>query len=114
VYPVSVSEDRFSFAVRRNAVDIHIFGTDHKIYVCNALSNILFYNTLYDENASNHLAIGSAYAFNIEGGKQMTREAFLLKCPVSVSEDRFSFAVRRNAVDIHIFGTDHKLQHTVR
>lgn len=33
-------------------------------------SNILFYNTLFDENASNHLAIGSAYAFNIEGGKR--------------------------------------------
>jgi len=26
-------------------------------------SNLLFYNTLFDENASNHLAIGSAYAF---------------------------------------------------
>lgn len=33
-------------------------------------SNILFYNTLFDENASNHLAIGSGYAFNIEGGKK--------------------------------------------
>ncbi len=37
-------------------------------------SNILFYNTLFDENASNHLAIGSAYAFCIEGGKEMTQE----------------------------------------
>ncbi|MFD2445092.1 aminopeptidase [Bacillus sp. CGMCC 1.16607] len=37
-------------------------------------SNILFFNTLFDENASNHLAIGSAYAFCIEGGKQMTPE----------------------------------------
>ncbi len=37
-------------------------------------SNLLFYNTLFDENASNHLAIGSAYAFCIEGGKQMSRE----------------------------------------
>ncbi len=37
-------------------------------------SNILFYNTLFDENASNHLAIGSGYAFNIEGGKKMTPE----------------------------------------
>lgn len=35
-------------------------------------SNILFYNTLFDENASNHLAIGSAYAFCLEGGKDMT------------------------------------------
>ena len=37
-------------------------------------SNVLFFNTLFDENASNHLAIGSAYAFCIEGGKQMTPE----------------------------------------
>jgi aminopeptidase len=37
-------------------------------------TNVLFYNTLFDENASNHLAIGSAYAFCIEGGKQMTPE----------------------------------------
>ncbi|RDU36814.1 aminopeptidase [Neobacillus piezotolerans] len=35
-------------------------------------SNVLFFNTLFDENASNHLAIGSAYAFCIEGGKTMT------------------------------------------
>ena len=37
-------------------------------------SNILFYNTLFDENASNHFAIGSAYAFCIEGGKTMSPE----------------------------------------
>ncbi|MCA1035604.1 aminopeptidase [Bacillus infantis] len=37
-------------------------------------SNLLFYNTLFDENASNHLAIGSAYAFCIEGGKKMSSE----------------------------------------
>ncbi len=37
-------------------------------------SNVLFYNTLFDENASNHLAIGSAYAFCIEGGKKMSSE----------------------------------------
>ncbi|OIK15833.1 aminopeptidase [Bacillus sp. MUM 116] len=37
-------------------------------------SNILFFNTLFDENASNHLAIGSAYAFCIEGGKKMSAE----------------------------------------
>ncbi|MGJ7919142.1 aminopeptidase [Neobacillus sp. LXY-4] len=40
-------------------------------------SNILFYNTLFDENASNHLAIGSAYAFCIEGGKKMSAEELI-------------------------------------
>ncbi|WP_070120420.1 aminopeptidase [Bacillus marinisedimentorum] len=37
-------------------------------------SGILFYNTLFDENASNHLAIGNAYAFCIEGGKTMSQD----------------------------------------
>lgn len=37
-------------------------------------SNVLFYNTLFDENASNHFALGSAYAFCLEGGKTMERE----------------------------------------
>lgn len=36
--------------------------------------NIIFYNTLFDENASHHLAIGNAYAFALEGGKQMSEE----------------------------------------
>lgn len=30
--------------------------------------NILFYNTLFDENASCHLALGNAYTMNIQGG----------------------------------------------
>lgn len=37
-------------------------------------SKITFFNTLFDENASNHLALGSAYAFSIEGGTKMTEE----------------------------------------
>ena len=36
--------------------------------------NTIFYNTLFDENASCHIALGSAYGFNIEGGTEMTTE----------------------------------------
>ncbi|HEI9319118.1 TPA: aminopeptidase [Staphylococcus aureus] len=36
--------------------------------------NTICYNTLFDENAACHLAIGSAYAFNIQGGTEMTVE----------------------------------------
>lgn len=36
--------------------------------------NTIFYNTLFDENAACYLAIGSAYAFNIQGGTEMTVE----------------------------------------
>lgn len=34
----------------------------------------IFYNTLFDENASCHLAIGSAYGFNVKGGTEMSTE----------------------------------------
>lgn len=37
-------------------------------------SNIIFYNTLFDENASNHLAIGNPYPVNIENGADMSKE----------------------------------------
>lgn len=37
-------------------------------------TNILFYNTLYDENASCHMALGKAYAMNVKGGTLMTDE----------------------------------------
>lgn len=35
-------------------------------------SGIIFFNTLFDENASNHLALGSAYAFNLQDGTTMS------------------------------------------
>lgn len=42
-------------------------------------SGLFFYNTLYDENAASHIAIGAAYRFNINGGEQMTEEQFKAK-----------------------------------
>ncbi|CAM3100399.1 aminopeptidase [Paenibacillus lupini] len=40
-------------------------------------SNILFYKTIFDENASCHLAVGSAYASCIKGGAGLSREELL-------------------------------------
>ena len=37
----------------------------------------LFYNTLFDENASCHLAIGRAYRFTLTGGEELTDEEFI-------------------------------------
>lgn len=36
----------------------------------------LFYNTLFDENAASHLAMGSAFRDTIQGGEDMTDEEF--------------------------------------
>ena len=39
--------------------------------------NRLFYNTLFDENASCHLALGAAYRFSLAGGADLTKEEFM-------------------------------------
>lgn len=36
----------------------------------------LFYNTLFDENAASHIAIGRAYRFTMNGGNDMSEEEF--------------------------------------
>lgn len=38
--------------------------------------HILFYNTLFDENASCHIALGEAYRETIAGGEEMSEEEF--------------------------------------
>ncbi|WP_419871711.1 aminopeptidase [Candidatus Pristimantibacillus sp. PTI5] len=40
-------------------------------------SNVTFFNTLYDENASCHLALGQAYPVNLKGGTKMSPEELL-------------------------------------
>ncbi len=41
--------------------------------------NILFYNTLFDENASCHLALGNAYTMNIKDGNNLSEEELMKK-----------------------------------
>jgi len=41
-----------------------------------ARSGLLFYNTLFDENAASHVAIGSAYKFTMDGGDAMDEDTF--------------------------------------
>ena len=62
-------------------------------------SGLLFYNTLFDENASNHFALGSAYSFCIEGGKTMAREE-LVKHGLNQSITHVDFMVGSEEMDI--------------
>ena len=39
-------------------------------------SGRLYYNTLFDENAASHVALGNAYRFTLSGGSEMSNEAF--------------------------------------
>lgn len=62
-------------------------------------SNILFYNTLFDENASNHIAIGSAYAFCLEDGKNMSQDE-LEKNGLNTSITHVDFMIGSEKMDI--------------
>lgn len=62
-------------------------------------SGITFYNTLFDENASNHLALGSAYAFNLEGGIEMSEEE-LEKAGLNRSQTHVDFMIGSDQMDI--------------
>ena len=39
-------------------------------------SGLLYYNTLFDENAASHVALGNAYKFTMAGGNEMGDEEF--------------------------------------
>ncbi|KRG13012.1 peptidase M29 [Virgibacillus soli] len=76
-------------------------------------ANILFYNTLFDENASNHLAIGSAYAFCIEGGKEMSQEE-LAENGLNSSITHVDFMVGSAEMDIDGITEDGKIEPVFR
>ncbi|WP_106494544.1 aminopeptidase [Lentibacillus sp. Marseille-P4043] len=62
-------------------------------------SGITFFETLFDENASNHLAIGAAYPTTIQGGTKMSEEE-LLKHGMNVSTTHVDFMIGSDQMDI--------------
>lgn len=62
-------------------------------------SNILYYNTLFDENASNHLAIGEAYPTCYEGGSALSKEQLEEK-GINTSITHEDFMVGSGEMDI--------------
>lgn len=65
-------------------------------------SNVVFYNTLFDENASCHLALGASFPKCLEGGETMTREE-LLEHGMNQSTVHEDFMV--GTEDLNITGT---------
>ena len=59
----------------------------------------LFYNTLFDENASCHIAIGRAYRFTLTGGEELTEEEFT-QSGGNVSLNHVDFMIGSPQMDI--------------
>ncbi|MNJ43019.1 Aminopeptidase 2 [compost metagenome] len=70
-------------------------------------SGLLFYNTLFDENASNHLAIGAGYAFTLEGGTSMSQEQ-LREAGINDSLVHVDFMIGSAEMDIYGITADGK------
>lgn len=62
-------------------------------------SGLLFYETLFDENASNHLALGAAYPTNVLNGSKMTEEE-LDKAHINQSITHVDFMIGDNKMSI--------------
>ena len=75
-------------------------------------SGVLFYNTLFDENAACHIAFGAGYPTNIKGGAKLTRAQLMEKGlnDSAIHEDVMIGApdtritgVRKNGEEVRIF-----------
>lgn len=68
-------------------------------------TGIIFYNTLFDENAASHLAFGEAYPTNLQGGSELSKEE-LEERHVNVSLAHVDFMIGDET--LRITGITHK------
>ncbi len=68
-------------------------------------SNMIFFSTLFDENASNHLAIGNAYPVCIEGGTSLSPEE-LDRRGINTSLAHVDFMIGSDEMDIDGIAAD--------
>ena len=73
----------------------------------------LFYNTLFDENASCHIAIGQGYRFTLTGGEELTDDEFI-SAGGNVSLNHVDFMIGSPKMDINgirLDGTHEPVMH---
>jgi aminopeptidase len=64
-----------------------------------AAAGRLFYNTLFDENAACHLALGRAYKFTLQGGEALDDGAFFA-AGGNLSATHVDFMIGSAAMDV--------------
>jgi len=62
-------------------------------------TGLLFYNILLDENASSHIAIGSAWRYCLEGGNEMSDEVFSA-AGGNISKIHIDFMIGSSEMDV--------------
>ena len=65
-----------------------------------AAAGRLFYNTLFDENAACHLALGQAYRFTLQGGEALTPDEFRA-AGGNLSAAHVDFMIGSPALDVY-------------
>jgi aminopeptidase len=70
-----------------------------------AASGLLFYNTLFDENAASHIALGQAYKTCIEGGESLS-DAALAERGANTSLIHIDWMIGSGQVDVDGIGQD--------
>jgi aminopeptidase len=73
----------------------------------------LFYNTLFDENASCHIAIGRAYRFTLAGGTELNDDEFI-SAGGNVSLNHVDFMIGSPQMDIDGITRDGKREPVMR
>ena len=76
-------------------------------------SGILFYNTLFDENASSHFALGRAYSFTVENGTEMKPEE-LEKLGYNNSMTHVDFMIGSDEMNVDGISADGKTEAIMR
>lgn len=70
-----------------------------------AAAKMMFFNTLFDENASSHLAFGRAYPFTMQDGDDMSGEEFAVKGG-NTSLAHVDFMIGSEEMDIDAINAD--------
>ncbi len=76
-------------------------------------SGILFFNTLFDENAACHIALGRAYAKTIQGGSAMDEDQFM-EAGGNTSQTHVDFMIGSATLDIDGVTLDGKHEPVMR
>ena len=73
----------------------------------------VFYDTLLDENAASHVALGSAYKFTVTGGETMTDDEFE-RAGGNRSAVHVDFMIGSGALDVDGVSSDGRVEPVMR